>query len=655
MVVSYLSILSLRIPLDEFDNYLYPLLTSLVGGTATLFLTYPLWPSDRFKPYVMLLLWPLGLGTTLFFVQSLAFILSDFSPFAATLFFFNIALVSIALPPALTLLLLTISLLGSLYLTKPYTVPTGTIVEVLVHVVKHLEASSYLTAILAPLAGLSFRSYRGRLLASKQRLEKMYKATRAELAEALHHQERFAEALDNESFRAFELAHALVADLDQKIAQAHSVAALQAIQQTLKRITERLQYGAHHLEQVVYAVNYHLHLTVREIRLAALLNHLNTEAAYLHPSPQLVINVSSQQQCMQCDIDKVKVALSQALQALQAPEEEGQLIFVWVQDSELTYDISLVDGYQKCIPAIAFTLTTAVPTPQTASSFAGNLKLPPLTLPLLNDGINRSHISRIIDAHYGYYTATQQQHTLVFPVRLRDIRPEIMELDTSNVRHKLRQQPAQPLPSLQKAALLEQQLLQVVPTEATVLKSKLQQAIFFIKKYHRHQRRKSGAPFYTHPLAVALLVHEKMQDADMLLAALLHDTAEDTRATLPQIGQLFGNEVQSLVGQMTKLSATGKQGRLSDEERHRKLFSLQDGLDTRVLIIKLADRLHNMRTLIYHASIAKQQKIAAETQAFYVPLAHKLGFYDWEEELQKIADVVLASAIPCSPQAPVGQ
>ncbi|NEV93147.1 bifunctional (p)ppGpp synthetase/guanosine-3',5'-bis(diphosphate) 3'-pyrophosphohydrolase [Psychroflexus sp. YR1-1] len=154
---------------------------------------------------------------------------------------------------------------------------------------------------------------------------------------------------------------------------------------------------------------------------------------------------------------------------------------------------------------------------------------------------------------------------------------------------------------------------------------------------HKDQRRKSGEAYIFHPIAVAKIVaHEIGLDATSIASALLHDVVEDTRYTLADIEQMFGEAVARIVNGLTKISSLKKDGDISMQaENFRKmLLTLND--DVRVIIIKIADRLHNMQTMDAMRP-DKQVKIASETLYIYAPLAHRIGLYNIKTELEDLS------------------
>lgn len=168
----------------------------------------------------------------------------------------------------------------------------------------------------------------------------------------------------------------------------------------------------------------------------------------------------------------------------------------------------------------------------------------------------------------------------------------------------------------------------------------LNRAYVFSMKAHGSQVRASGDPFFTHPLEVASLLVDLRLDSYSVITGLLHDTVEDTLATLEEIEALFGPEIASLVDGVTKITRLEAQEVQSEKtqqaENFRKLV-LAMSTDIRVLLVKLADRLHNMKTLHFIPSLARRQRIASETMEIYVPLSERMGMQSFKDEMEDLA------------------
>ena len=165
---------------------------------------------------------------------------------------------------------------------------------------------------------------------------------------------------------------------------------------------------------------------------------------------------------------------------------------------------------------------------------------------------------------------------------------------------------------------------------------RLMKAFEFAMQAHGEQRRDSGEPYITHPLAVAEILADLKLDDASILAALFHDVLEDTSVTKEELTEKYGAEVVHLVQGVTKLSKISygsKQERQA--ENLRKMF-LAMAEDIRIILIKLADRLHNMRTIQFHHSAIRRIEIAEETLQIFAPLAHRLGIFKIKDELEEL-------------------
>ena len=165
----------------------------------------------------------------------------------------------------------------------------------------------------------------------------------------------------------------------------------------------------------------------------------------------------------------------------------------------------------------------------------------------------------------------------------------------------------------------------------------LNRAYVFSMKAHGSQLRASGDPYFSHPIEVAGILTDLKLDDETIATGILHDTIEDTVATQEQIDRLFGASVGRLVDGVTKLSKIEAQTDSERQAENLRKFLLAMSNDIRVLLVKLADRLHNMRTLHHIKSEEKRRRIARETMDIYAPLAERIGMYSFMDELQELA------------------
>lgn len=165
----------------------------------------------------------------------------------------------------------------------------------------------------------------------------------------------------------------------------------------------------------------------------------------------------------------------------------------------------------------------------------------------------------------------------------------------------------------------------------------LNRAYIFSMKAHGSQTRASGDSYFSHPLEVAGILTGMQLDCDTIVTALLHDTIEDTLATYEEIHELFGENIARLVDGVTKLSRIEMSSESARQAENFRKFLLAMSNDIRVLLVKLADRLHNMRTLDFIPKPEKRRRIALETMEIYAPLAARIGMHEIKEELEELA------------------
>ena len=153
---------------------------------------------------------------------------------------------------------------------------------------------------------------------------------------------------------------------------------------------------------------------------------------------------------------------------------------------------------------------------------------------------------------------------------------------------------------------------------------------------HSTQLRKDGSPYITHPVAAAIIVVEMGLDEDSIVAALLHDTIEDTGATHEQVAKMFSPTVADLVEGVSKLTRVHYTSKEEEQMENLRKMLLAMSKDIRVILVKIADRLHNMRTMEYQTP-AKQKQKSFETMEIYAPIAHRLGMQKMKWELEDLS------------------
>src|SRR5487761_1491815 len=165
----------------------------------------------------------------------------------------------------------------------------------------------------------------------------------------------------------------------------------------------------------------------------------------------------------------------------------------------------------------------------------------------------------------------------------------------------------------------------------------INRAYVFSMKAHGAQKRASGDPYFSHTVEVAGILAKMKLDAASIITGLLHDTVEDTLATLDDIEKVFGPEIARLVDGVTKLSRIELQSDQTKQAENFRKLVLAMSEDIRVLLVKLADRLHNMRTLHFLKDEERRRRIARETMEIYAPLAERIGMQEMKDELEDLA------------------
>ena len=170
---------------------------------------------------------------------------------------------------------------------------------------------------------------------------------------------------------------------------------------------------------------------------------------------------------------------------------------------------------------------------------------------------------------------------------------------------------------------------------------KLNKAYNFAVKAHSNQKRESGDPYSVHPIEVANILTELKLDSATITTGLLHDTIEDTFATYETIKGEFGDEVADLVDGVTKISVLENTASSNSKAENFRKLILATSKDIRVLLVKIADRLHNMRTIKAISKVDKKKRIAQETMEIYAPLADRMGMHRIRDELEDLSFEIL--------------
>ena len=407
-----------------------------------------------------------------------------------------------------------------------------------------------------------------------------------------------------------------------------------------QKLTDQLTPMALNMDKLVHRSTDFLRLEgVATLLLDNFLRALQQDLQERGYKPQIAVR--SLQKALQCDAEKIKKVILNSFALLRSVAGEDAPLLLGIEDTKLGYPVESVSpDHIKKVAALRFTITSAATLPTLEKLYYSQVNEEKYTIPTDTSDLPLLANARIVKAHYGYSSTMSKDKDLtliyVIPVDVRDVRSK--DMDTPQM--QLGASCPRADDTYPGAQGQEQAFLQAVKEKSQADLPLVEKAIHLIKDYHGPVMRKSGEPFYLHPLAVAQIVLDYNQDEATILGALLHDTVEDTPLTLEQVALLFNKEVSDIVSGVTHMEshqATTYKVLLSHPENIHRLLGEED---QRVLYVKLADRMHNMRT-IAAKSHESQRRTAEETLLFFVPLAKYLGLMEAAEELRTMSFEVL--------------
>lgn len=422
----------------------------------------------------------------------------------------------------------------------------------------------------------------------------------------------------------------------------------------------QLNYIEEYFRSVVEKATTHIRLKVEKIELSELIKQIENLAQITFPNNLSIVDRSTIKE-VECDKVALNKIIMQALYELkfrieEIYKDENLSIYIDISDTLITYTSDADVVYNNTIGSLKIIITTAehldykflnkkysklLISPNKILAESKKLDSA-IKTQLLAD---KTMAENILDAQYGVseYFEENSDYTYVFvvPQKIWEIRPKPMDLEIPE--DKIKYWPV--------ATELELKLKKEVAIKAPhVDLKKVNKALDYIRTFHFHQERKSGEPYYMHPIEVARIilsmieyksskVYEKLQDNQeiIVLAALLHDILEDTALENSGIQIVFGHEVANIVMGLTKINSAGRPALLSNVQAFSKLIT-QDPL---VVCIKIADRLHNIRTIDGHLSEQKRRDVAEETLNFFIKPAQELGFGYIAEDLEASCNFII--------------
>ncbi len=425
-------------------------------------------------------------------------------------------------------------------------------------------------------------------------------------------------------------------DLTTLLRELQSIRPIEEDAEQMQNIKTKLVPIAFQLQEIESKAQDHMRLHIGKLSIEQMINQVQERIREKGVEQQIRYkNITSHQE-LTCDSGCIITLLSKSLIALQAEEVLPTLV---LEDTWLHYPLPDVEtGYIKKVEALRMVVTTA----QNHSSSLPLSYNPDLNSkkttnkPDTTQKLEQLDNERIIRSHYGYIECTPTTLLYVIPINVTEVRPRDMDNSYMELGKLLVRSDDCFRNDKIDAQSQERKFLEAVGKRSKANSSVIKIALELIKWYHGPVSRHSGEPFYLHPLSVAQIVLDYNQEEATLLGALLHDVVEDTPMILKHIETVFGVEVAKVVDIVTHLqSIPGSlyKIKLSADENLR---ILERSGNKHAMYVKLADRMHNMRTIKSHSSYTKQKQIAEETLQFFVPLAERLGLQKAAEELKEL-------------------
>ena len=495
------------------------------------------------------------------------------------------------------------------------------------------------TSFFSTLIGLIFARSKGQRAARKQKmLEAGEAANQASLLQTAEEMNKALQTLQNAGIpNLLQVAK----DLRELKVKKKGMGQLHVIEANLIPIALQLQ-------GIDTRAQEHLRLQIASVPIQQLLTQVQEKLRKNNTAQLIRCQQATQHQEFVCDPERLTTLISKSIAALQKPiegfqDEETDPILLGLEETTLHYPLpDVAKGYMKKVQALRIVVTTEHSLPALAPSYEPDLTTSLVTDPATTtQALEQLANERIVKAHYGYAKVATNMLCYVIPIDLQEVRPK--DMDKSHM--ELGAAPVRADDHFKNdqidAQAQEQQFLAAVEQHSSADMGLVKTALELIKWYHGPVSRHSGEPFYLHPLTVAQIVLDYNTDEPTILGALLHDTVEDTAMLLPHIEAVFGSETAEIVDVVTHLQSLGDSPykiKLSGEENLQMLERMGNA---RGLYVKLADRMHNIRTIAGHRKLSKQQQVASETMQFFVPMAERLGLQQAAEELRSRCTEVL--------------
>ena len=617
----------------------YEGISAIVLLITTSFLTYSIWPSKFKNERFIAFFWPLGLGTVLFFAGALLAIMSHFHPLQMVVLMINLLIAVLLLRWHLALFL-AFGFITFAFLFFKHV--TGAVLSSVAWDTLQLNSLYSLYGLLL------FSGVLIVLFKNQNEYEQLGRHNAALHNREKDHQASIVRIATEKQATLAALQYAGVEELLTITRELETMHVAEEEKERMKALQTKLLPIAFHLQGLNTRAQDYLRLQKTEMPLEGWCDEIKAAVVKQGVTARIYCNNKSECEQIQCDpqgltslVVHSMVLLNTQLDAL----EDTPPILFRIEDTQLRYPLEDVKpGYIKYVPAVRIAITISDDLPVVKDSYSAELNgtsQPPT--PKTVEELARHANSRIVKSHYGYEEVTDDTLIYVVPVDVEDVRPKDMDQDYMEVgampkraNDHFKNEKDGIDAQAQEAAFLAD-----VAARSDANMNMVQTALETIKWYHGPKNRNSGEPFYLHPLTVAHIVLDYNTDEETIIGALLHDTVEDTSMQLEQIEAMFGKataEVVNLVTHLQSIPHSIYKVKMSSVEN---LQMLERTGNKKGLYVKIADRMHNMRTIGGHKKIAKRKLIAQETADFFIPLTQKLGLKKATREFEKMCLEVL--------------
>jgi len=628
MVATYAAFYTIGNTDHQACQAIYTCIYHTVLPMATAFLTFPVWPTPLKNTRFMAFFWPLSIAFILFFAGTLLAIMSHFHHMQVMVMMINLLIAVLLLRWPLALFLAFTGTYAAVFFFAHYTgsaLPLSTFGSLQMIYLILLFAS-----LLIALKGQQV--YRG-LVISYAQLKEDNRFTSQVFLATLRHQARLQQEASIYPVEALEPTESL-----QEFHQAPTKSQVMASNAALHQHVYTLDTLNKYLQQVLHLAQEPIHLVVENVALTALWQEV-LKTLYQHPQAvKVLIQHNTTTQSLRGDGEKIRKLLLDAVFYAASQQKADRPVLVGIEDTQLAYPILSIPGYIKQVKSVCIAITTEVALPSLKKWYVGSVEHQALRWPRDMEELAITYNQQIVAAHYGaseiISTATGVTQVYVLPSDVREVRPPTMD-------------------QWQGVPTVDIDATTVHPSEAAFVKNVLaktrmkrrllQEALQLIKQCHAGAKHGIGEPAYLHPIAVANILLQHTQDPDTLLAALLHDAIDTTCLSWHHIALRFNPVVKRIVDGVAAVDSRLSSFKKIQLSAHETILKLLEAKDERVLYVKIADRLHHMRTIEGHPSLAKQKEIAEEALQFFVPMARSLGLKSIAEELKERCFAVLTS------------